>query len=190
MSCVSALRKFTGRPREKVIGTGTLLDTARLRRFAAGILKIQPQNVTTCVLGEHGNSSIIVWSWTRILGMDIPEFLKAELKGDLKIGRDKLLEIERGIGDDIYEKKGSTSYGVAAATAQITSAILYDTHEILPVSVYLDGEYGISGISMSVPCYVSRNGAEPINVSTMSEDEMKGLRASAEVIREFTEKFV
>ena len=187
---VSALVKYTGRPREKVIGTGTLLDTARLKRTLADILEIRPENIDAYVLGEHGSSCCIMWSFTRILGMDIQDFLNAEIEGNLSVKREKLREEVVRIGYDIFSLKGSTSYGVATAAAKIVSAIIHDTHEIMPVSVKLEGEFGIDDIAMSVPCYVSARGAEPITNAVMTEEEEKALNESAAVIREITERFV
>lgn len=187
---VSALMKCTDRPRGKVIGTGTLLDTARLRRYIAEIFDVRPQNVMTYVLGEHGDSSCIMWSWTSILGMDIQEFLNAELDEELSIKRDMLLNATRRMGGNIHQLKGSTAYGVAAAAAQLVSAIVHDTHEIMPVSIRLNGEYGIQDVAMSVPCYVSAHGAEPIKASNMTDEERDALNKSADGIRELTNRFV
>lgn len=181
---VQALMEYTNRPRSKVIGTGTLLDTARLRRQAADILGIQPENIVTCVLGEHGGSSCIMWSWSRILGFTLDEFLDAELPEPLRIGREKLLELNRSAGLRIFEQKGSTAYGVAAAAAQISDAIIYDSNEILPVSAYAEGEYGINGIALSLPCLVNANGATIIPSGRITNDELKALQSSANVIKE------
>ncbi len=180
---VSALMRFTGRPREKVIGTGTLLDSARLRRYLAEMLDIQPRDVSAYVLGEHGNSSCIIWRWTTVMGMPVDRFLSSQIGINVSLSSEKLLEVTRRAGFKIFEKKGSTSFGVAAAAAQIVNAIIHDTHQILIVSVTLNGEYGIDGVSLSVPCYVSSCGASAITSTTMTKEELDALTASAEVIR-------
>lgn len=180
---VSAFVKFTGRPREKVIGTGTMLDTARFARYLAEFLDLQPRDIVTYVLGEHGDSACIIWSWTKLLGMTVDAFLSSQLGENIKLSREKLQDIIRRAGLYIFERKGSTSSGVAAAAARIVSALLSDTHEIMPVSVVLEGEYGISGVALSVPCFVDSNGATVINGPKLSEDESRALEASAEVIR-------
>lgn len=180
---VSALMKYTGRQRGKVIGTGTLLDSARLRRYLADMLDIQPKDVSAYVLGEHGNSSCIVWRWTSVMGMPVEKFLSSEIGAKVNLSHDKLLEVIRRAGLKIVEKKGHTSFGVAAAAAQIASAIIHDTHQILVVSVPLSGEYGIDGVALSVPCYVNSCGATVIASTNMTDDELDALNASAEAIR-------
>ena len=184
---VSAFLNFTGRPRNKVIGTGTLLDTARLRRYLAEMLDIQPSDVTAFVLGEHGSTSFIVWDRTRVMGMEIDAFLSSQLGKDVKLSRLKLEGVTRRAGYRILEKKGSTSVGVAAAAAKIVAAIVHDTHEILPVSVSLKGEYGIDDIALSVPCYVCASGAFVISGIKHSDEEDEALMASAEHIRHSSE---
>ncbi len=182
--------KKSGIPHNKIIGSGTILDTSRLRTRISEYYKINQKNVHAYVLGEHGSSCCIMWSFTRILGMDIQDFLNAEIEGNLSVKREKLREEVVRIGYDIFSLKGSTSYGVATAAAKIVSAIIHDTHEIMPVSVKLEGEFGIDDIAMSVPCYVSARGAEPITNAVMTEEEEKALNESAAVIREITERFV
>ena len=179
---VSALVNFTGRPRNKVIGTGTLLDTARLRRYLAEMLDIRAKDVTAFVLGEHGSTSFIVWDRTRVMGMKINTFLSSQLGKNVKLSRLKLEGVTKRAGFQIVEMKGSTSVGVAAAAAQIVAAIIHDTREILPVSVTLDGEYGIYGIALSVPCYVGASGAFVISGIKHSDEEHEALMASAELI--------
>ena len=180
---VSAFVNFTGRPRNKVIGTGTLLDTARLRRYLAEMLDIQPKDVTAFVLGEHGSTSFIAWDRTRVMGMKINTFLSSQLGKKVKLSRLKLEDITRRAGYRIFEKKGSTSVGVAAATAQIVAAIIHDTHEILPVSVLLSGEYGIDDVALSVPCYVGATGAFVISGIKHSDEEHEALMSSEKYIR-------
>ena len=184
---VSAIINFTGRPRNKVIGTGTLLDTTRLRRYLAEMLDIQPKDVTAFVLGEHGSTSFIVWDRTRVMGMKINAFLSSQLGKNVKLSRLKLEGVTRRAGFHIVEMKGSTSVGVAAAAAQIVAAIIHDTHEILPISVSLEGEYGIDGIALSVPCYVCATGAYVISGIKHSDEEHEALMASAEHIRRNSE---
>lgn len=178
------LAEFTGRPRSKVIGTGTLLDSARLRRQIAEIFDISNRDVTGYVLGEHGSSCCIAWSTIKLLGMSLDEYFSAAVSDKVKISREKLLETVRILGYRIYEQKGFTNYGVAAATARIVYAIIHDSNEIMPVSVAVDGEYGIEqGIALSIPCIVNRNGAAPIDFMKLTDDELEALKASADVIR-------
>lgn len=178
-----AFMKYTGRPKNKVIGTGTLLDTARLRRAVAEMLDMRPENVTAYVLGEHGDSSCIIWSWSRILGLNLEEFINMDLPENMEIKREKLSQTIRRAGTKIFINKGSTSFGVASAAAKIVDAIIYDTGEILPVSTYLEGEYGIKDISLSLPCIVNADGAFAICNVDMTDEELSQLHESAEIIR-------
>lgn len=181
---VQALMKYTGRPKNRVIGTGTLLDTARLQRAVADMLDMKPENIKTFVLGEHGASSCIVWSWSRVFGYDMEEYINKNLPEEFSLNPKKLLEANRRAGLNIFENKGSTSFGVASAAAKITDAIIYNTNEILPVSTYLEGEYGIDGLALSLPCSVNKNGAFPVSNVEMTEEELAALHESAEKIRE------
>lgn len=184
---VSAFVKFTGRPRQKVIGTGTLLDTARLKRYLADLLDIHPKNIIAYVLGEHGASSFIVWDRTKVMGMGIDEFLSSQLGENVQLSQKKLEEVTRRAGFKIFEKKGSTSVGVAASVARIVSAIIHDTHEIAPVSILLEGEYGLKDIALSLPCFVGSNGASVIMGIEYADEVYAALQASADVIRRNSE---
>lgn len=184
---VEAFVHFTGRPRQKVIGTGTLLDTARLKRYLADLLDIHPKNIIAYVLGEHGASSFIVWGRTKVMGMNIDEYLSSQLGENVRLSREKLEEVTRRAGFNIFEKKGSTSVGVAAAVAQIVSAIIHDTHEIVPVSISLDGEYGIRDVALSLPCFIGATGASVISGIKHSDEVHAALMASAAVIRRNSE---
>ncbi|MDO4177086.1 MAG: hypothetical protein Q4D99_06400 [Bacillota bacterium] len=179
-----SLAQFTGRSREKVIGTGTLLDSARLCRIVAEIFDINTRDVSGYVLGEHGSSACIIWSSVKVMGMSLDEYYSAAVGDEVKISREKLLETVRILGYRIYEQKGFTNYGVAASTARIVQAIIHDSNEILPVSVEMNGEYGIEkGIALSLPCMVNKSGATPIDYLKMTDEELESLKASADVIR-------
>lgn len=179
-----SLTEFTGRPREKVIGTGTLLDSARLCRIIAEIFDVNIRDVSGYVLGEHGASACIAWSSVKVMGMSLDEYYSATVSDEVKISREKLLDTVRILGYRIYEQKGFTNYGVAASTARIVRAIIHDTNEIFPVSIEMNEEYGIDkGISLSLPCIVNRNGASPVDYLKLTDDEIENLKQSAGVIR-------
>ena len=168
------LRHLLGMDRFRAFGTGTLLDTARLRRVLSEQTGVPRGSIEACVLGEHGDSSMIPFSALRIDGRpasDAPGFDPAQA-----------LARTHAIGMDIIEGKGSTEFGIGQATAFLCRAILTDAHLTLPLSVTLDGEYGLSGINCGAPCVIGRNGIERIVELTMTEDERKALLASAAVL--------
>ena len=179
----NAIREFTGRPREKVIGTGTMLETARLKRIVSELFDVRPADVQAYALGEHGDSSFIVWSLVRILGMTLDEFLSLEIDALLNINKEELIRVVHEAGFRIVENKGNTCYGVAAIASKIASAIIFDTNEIMSVSETLEGEYGISGVAVSVPCLINRSGAHVIDHVPLEASELDSLRASAEIVR-------
>jgi len=189
---VTAIAKYTNRPANKVIGTGTLLDTARMHKLVSWAFKIPTQNVSGYVLGEHGASSVVLMSTVNIMGVHYLDYLNLECNGVVPISADGLNKDVRDEGLKIFRSKGYTSAGVAAAAARIVFDIVNDTKEILPVSTVLDGEYGVKGYAMSVPCQIGRNGIESIKKIGMTEEERKELQASAEAIGQIciTQKLV
>lgn len=180
----------TGRPPEKVIGTGTLLDTARLKKYLSGLLDVSPSSVVAYVLGEHGDSSCVIWSATRISGLSIDEYLSFVLDDEAHIRHKAMAGMVQANAGKIISGKGSTSYGVAAAAGRLVRSIVHNTRDILTVSVMLDGAYGKKGFAMSVPCIVDCNGAHVAAALPMSAEEKEAFDASAAVIAPITEKFV
>ena len=172
------LRELLGMDRLRAFGTGTLLDTARLIRVLCEQTGAPRQDIEACVLGEHGDSSMIPVSALRVAGKPAPE----------APGFDpgQALERTHGIGMDIIEGKGSTEFGIGQATAWLCRAILKDAKALLPLSVGLKGEYGLSGINCGVPCVVGRRGIERIVELPLTEPEREALLASAAVLEKHT----
>ena len=180
----------TGRPPEKVIGTGTLLDTARLKKYLSNLLDVSSSSVTAYVLGEHGDSSCVIWSATRISGQPVDSFLSSALEDEAHIRRQTMTGMVRGSAGKIIRAKGSTAYGVAAAAGRLVQAIIHDTRDVLTVSVRLDGAYDKKGFAISVPCIVDSRGAHVAAELPMTEEERSAFDASADVVAVVTEKFV
>lgn len=178
----TAIQKLTQRPASKVIGTGTLLDTARLIKIISWACKISPYDIQGYVVGEHGNSSVVLNSNLRILGMSAEDYLKFECHNQIPIQKEYLEQDVRDAGFKIFRGKGYTSSGVAAATARIVFDIVNDTHRIYPVSTVLKGEYGINGFAISVPCMIGKEGIEAIKKITMNAEEQKEFASSAAII--------
>lgn len=171
-------------PKNKIIGSGTALDSARLQYQLSDQLKINRRSLTAYLLGEHGDSSMIPWSHVTVAGKKLDELLaeKPELyKMDPK---DVILEKVHREGYVENTTKGCTEFGVTSATAELVRAIYHNEHKVLPVSVYLDGPYGISDSFASVPVKIGKDGVEDIIELHLTEEENKELQASIKVLKE------
>lgn len=173
-----ALRR-SGLPASQVIGTGTLLDTSRLKQALSQALGVAPTSIEGYVLGEHGDSEVAAFSTVRIGGQTLDRFRQGQDRPDLDtIGREV-----RDAGYAIVEGKGYTSFGVATAIVRICEAIHRDEHAVLPVSTLLTGEYGQSDLCLSLPCILGAGGVERVLAPDLAPHEMDGLAASARVLK-------
>ena len=171
-------------PRQRVFGSGTVLDSARLRYLISDHCNVDVKNVHAYIIGEHGDSEFAAWSMCHIAGMPLEEFLS--LKGDSDKIKEDQKNIEQKVRDSAYhiiDYKGATYYAVGLALVKITEAILLNQRSVLTVSVYLHGEYGISDVCLGVPCLVSAQGAEKIIEKKLPIEEQKALEKSAEILR-------
>lgn len=172
-------QQFSGLPRSQVFGTGTALDTARLRTEVAKEFGVSPQSVSGFMLGEHGDTEFAAWSTVSIGGIPLKEF---------KISAKKLQTIEKRVKTAAYEiinRKGATYYGIAMSVTDILEAILFDQHKILPLSPYLDGCQGVKGMCLGVPAVLGRQGVEKIWPLKLPADEKKKFQDSAKTIKKF-----
>lgn len=175
-------------PKNKIIGSGTALDSARLQYQLSDQLKINRRSLTAYLLGEHGDSSMIPWSHVTVAGKKLDELLaeKPELyKMDPK---DVILENVHREGYVENTTKGCTEFGVTSATAELVRAIYHNEHKVLPVSVYLDGPYGIKDSFASVPVKIGKDGVEDIIELHLTEEENAELQASIKVLKEHFER--
>ena len=175
-------------PKNKIIGSGTALDSARLQYQLSDQLKINRRSLTAYLLGEHGDSSMIPWSHVTVAGKKLDELLaeKPELyKMDPK---DVILEKVHREGYVENTTKGCTEFGVTSATAELVRAIYHNEHKVLPVSVYLDGPYGIKDSFASVPVKIGKDGVEDIIELHLTEEENAELQASIKVLKEHFER--
>ena len=181
-----AALKFSGFPPGRVIGSGTVLDTARLKFLMAEHFTVDSRNIHAYIIGEHGDSELAVWSAANIGGIPVRDYCSA-------CGDCADFECLRGIFEDvrssaykIIESKGATYYAVAMAVLRISEAIVRNENSVLTVSSYLDGQYGIKDICIGVPAIVGSGGVvKPLDLK-LADDELAGLRASAESLRQFT----
>lgn len=173
----------------RVLGSGTALDTARLRYLIGGYLKVDPRNVHAYVMGEHGDSEFVPWSQAFLATKPILDLVE---NGENDFGN-RLDEIEEEVRTAAYriiEAKQATYYGIGMALTRITRAILGDEHSVLTVSAMLQGNYGQRDIYTGVPCIISQNGVQRVLDLSLSEQEMEKLEISCETLRESFEGIV
>ena len=175
--------KLSGLPENHVIGSGTVLDTARLKYQTGELLGVDSRSVHAFIIGEHGDSEIAAWSSANISGIPIDDF--CEMRGHYS--HDKEMDI---IGDkvknsayEIIKRKQATYYGIAVSIRRICEVILRDEKSILPVSNMMHGEYGIEDIALSFPAIVGKNGIETKVPISLDEDEVSALIKSSKLLK-------
>lgn len=175
--------KLSGLPENHVIGSGTVLDTARLKYQTGELLGVDSRSVHAFIIGEHGDSEIAAWSSANISGIPIDDF--CEMRGHYS--HDKEMDI---IGDkvknsayEIIKRKQATYYGIAVSIRRICEVILRDEKSILPVSNMMHGEYGIENIALSFPAIVGKNGIETKVPISLDEDEVSALIKSSKLLK-------
>lgn len=167
-----------------ILGSGTVLDTARLRYQLGKRLKVDRRDIHIYVIGEHGDSEFIVWSSAFIGGIGLDELLVSE-EASLEQIKQEYIESTRKRGYDIGERKGNTSYGVATVAAQLVEAILQDEKQIFPVSVRADAGYGVGNdVVLGLPCIIGRQGVERQLLLPRNADEQRLLEESATKLSE------
>lgn len=177
--------KRTEWDRGRVLGSGTVLDSARLRYFLSQCCDIDVHNVHAYILGEHGDSEFAAWSMSNIAGMPIDEYCSICAKcDDWKAERHALVEKVRNSAYHIIDYKGATYFAIGLALVHIVEAILRNQRSVLTVSTLLTGEYGVDDVCLSVPAVVSRSGVERIVEGKLSEVERKSLTQSALVLKD------
>lgn len=174
--------KFSGFPKNKVIGSGPSLDTARLRVAMSKLTNINdPRSMDAYIMGEHGDSEFAAFSAATIGGKPFLDWAKEN--GVSEKDLDDLEDKVRNKAYDIINKKGATFYGVATALARISKAILRDEGSVLPVSAYMDGQYGLNDIYIGTPGVVGGNGLQEIIEVPLNEKEQKKMTASATTLK-------
>jgi malate dehydrogenase len=174
-----AAYKLSGFPRERVIGMAGVLDSSRFRTFIADELKVSVENVTAFVLGGHGDTMVPLARYSTVAGIPITELMDAQTI-------ERLVQRTRDGGAEIvkYLKTGSAYYAPSAAFTEMVEAILKDKKKILPCAAYLNGEYGINGLFVGVPCKLGEKGIEQIIEIKLSADEQEALEKSAGAVKE------
>ena len=177
-------RKHLGYPAARVFGTGTSLDTARLRRTLHELTGVDMRSLQCFAMGEHGDSSMVPYSQITIMGKPLTERIAEcpEVYG--RATREILEERTHQIGMEIIIGKGSTEFGIGAALADLCQAVLYDERRVFPVSAYLTGQYGHRGFHAGVPAVIGKNGVEEILELKLTPEEQAAFDRSCQVIQE------
>lgn len=177
--------KVSGWPRGRVIGSGTVLDSARFRHLLAKRCGVDVHNVHAHIMGEHGDSEFAAWSITNMAGMPIDSFCpNCDQCPEPGAGRDEIVHDVRHSAYHVIGYKGATWFAVALALAQITNAILRNHNSVLTVSAVLDGEYGERGVALGVPSIMSWRGVAQVLQVDLPEEEFGALRKSAATLRD------
>jgi L-lactate dehydrogenase len=172
--------KLSGWPPGRVFGSGTMLDTARFRYHLSQVFDVDPRSVHAYILGEHGESSFPVLQNASIGGQPLrrfPQFSEQKVKS--------AYDLTRTAAARIIEGKGATYYAIATVVAQLADVIRRDQRSVLPVSIPLENYYGVSGVSLSVPGIIGRQGVAQVLETALSPDEQVALAKSAEIVRKF-----
>lgn len=183
-------QKYSGMQENRVFGSGTVLDTARLRYLIGNRLDVDARSVHAYVIGEHGDSEIVTWSNANVSGVPLSDFFALRGMqgiGDLEVSQKDIADDVKNAAYKIIEKKHATYYGIAASVVRLCRAVLKDEKCVLPISTCLHGEYGISEVSLSVPAIVGRNGIEELVPVLLSEQERDDLLKSANILKKSLE---
>ena len=179
------VQQLSDLPDTRVIGTGTALDTARLRYYLADAMDVAPRSVMACVMGEHGDTQMIPWSKVSIAGKPLETVLRDNPDRLPDFDRDAVANTIADITYNLASVKGSTTWGIAAAAAEIIRAILKDESRVIPVSAMLHGEYGLEDVYLGVPAVLGAQGVQELVEYDLTDGELAQLKASAEELRQY-----
>ena len=179
--------KYSKFPANKVIGTGTTLDSSRFKKEIANLIGIDPRSVEAFIMGEHGDSEFAVWSHTNVGGMPLYEWVKSHGETDEKELLDTFEKVKNA-AYEIIDKKGATFYGIGMALARIVEAIINDQNSVFSTSSYLDGEYGLKDIFIGAPSVIGKNGVKWVLEVPLTDTENERMKESAKTLREIIDK--
>jgi len=185
-----AAAKLSGFPSNRVFGSGTVLDTARLKYLLGEHLGVDSRSIHAFIIGEHGDSEIAAWSSANVSGIPLHNF--CEMRGHFNHNK-AMREIADGVKNSAYEiieKKGATYYGIAMSVKRICEAIVRDEKSILPVSSLQKGNYGIEGVSLSMPAIVGKHGVEALVPIELNNKEQEDLKKSADTLKTVIEEIL
>ncbi|MCK4374261.1 MAG: L-lactate dehydrogenase, partial [Candidatus Brocadiae bacterium] len=176
--------RHSGLPWQQVIGSGTVLDSARFRYLLSEHCEVDVRNVHAYILGEHGDSEVAAWSMAHLAGLGIEQFCALCGRCDHERHRAAIAERVRRSAYHLIESKGFTNYGIAQALRRIVGAIVRDERSVLTVSSLISDYYDISGVCLSIPCIVGREGVVRQVQPALADDEIEGLKNSAAQLKQ------
>jgi len=182
-------QEISGWPQNRIIGSGTVLDSARFRYLLSSHCRVDPRNVHAYVIGEHGDSEVACWSMTHIAGVPMRQFCRLTCKRQCSDEeRAGIFDEVRDSAYHVIESKGATYYGVSMALERITGAILRDENSVLTVSLRADGHYDLEGVCLSLPAVVNQTGVHRIITADLTHAEQEALRRSANVLKDIIDR--
>lgn len=181
-------QKLSGLPENRVIGSGTVLDTARLMHRLSEHLQVDSGSVHAFIVGEHGDSEIAAWSSANVSGIPLEDFCEMRGHYNHQENQNQIAADVKNLAYEIIAKKKATYYGIAMSVKRICEAIIRDEKSILPVSVMLHGEYGVEDVVLSIPAIVGKNGVETKVPIPLSVEEVLKLQESAKALKKVMEE--
>ena len=178
-----AALKLSGFPKERVIGSGTVLDTARFKYLLGEHLDLDSRSIHAFIIGEHGDSEIAAWSSANVSGVPIHKVCEMRGFTDHDYETRRLAEQVKNAAYEIIDKKGATYYGIGMAIKRICEAIIRDERSILPVSTLMTGQFGLSDVCLSMPAIVGEKGVDTLLPIELDDKEMAALKASADTLK-------
>ncbi len=176
--------QLAGPAAHRVIGSGTILDTARFRYLLGQHYGVDPRSVHAYIVGEHGDSELALWSLANIAGVRLVDFVGANGQGYDQAALDAILEQTRNAAYEIIKRKRATYYAIGLGLLAIAEAVLRDQHTVMTISSLMTGQYGVSGIAISLPTIVGRDGAEEVLNLPLSDQEVALFQRSANILKE------
>lgn len=182
--------KESGYPSNRVIGSGTVLDTGRFKYLLGEHLDVDSRSVHAFIIGEHGDSELAAWSNARIGGLKVNDF--CELRGHFNHEQSmkKIFENVRNSAYEIIERKHTTYYGIAMAVKRICEAIVRNEKSILPVSSLMTGEYGLNDVVLSIPAVVDETGVQKVIPIELNDEELTKLKDSANILKDIAKDYI
>lgn len=176
--------QIAGPAANRVIGSGTILDTARFRYLLGQHYGVDPRSVHAYIIGEHGDSELALWSLANIAGVRLVDFVGANGQGYDQAALDAILEQTRNAAYEIIKRKRATYYAIGLGLLSIAEAVLRDQHTVMTISSLMTGQYGVTDIAISLPTIVGRDGAEEVLNLPLSEQEVALFQRSAAILKE------
>ena len=175
--------KYSGLPANRVIGSGTVLDTARLKYLLSEHLGVDSRSIHAYIIGEHGDSEFAAWSSANVSGVPLYDFCKMRGHSHFEEAQQKIEADVRNSAYEIIKRKHATYYGIAMSVKRICEAVIRDEKSVLAVSSLMEDVYGVEDVALSMPAIVGKDGVETLIPVRLSVDEQRKLKESAEILK-------